>query len=113
MSLPPRLGPDSTATTQASPRPEPLQALHRAAATSKTPFSTLVSIAMAESSFDANAKNKHSTASGPFQITERTWLNLVKRYGAQAGRADLASLVTEDATGHATVDPANKAKVLD
>jgi hypothetical protein len=90
-----------------------LRALHQAAASSKTPFSTLVSIAMAESSFDANAKSKTSSATGPFQITERTWLQLVKRYGASAGRPDLAALVSEDAAGYATIDPAHKAQVLD
>jgi hypothetical protein len=112
MSLPPRLDSEAARPTPAA-RPDPLRALHHAAATSKTPFSTLVSIAMAESSFDANAKSKTSSATGPFQITERTWLQLVKRYGAEAGRPDLAALVGEDAAGRATIDPAHKTHVLE
>ncbi len=113
MSLPPRLAPETSPAIPRGPRPDTLQALHRAASSSKTPFNTLVSIAMAESHFDVNAKSRKSSATGPFQITERTWLSLVKRYGAEAGRADLASLVKEDAQGRATVDAEHKAAVLD
>lgn len=88
------------------------RAIHRAAAASKTPFSTLVSIAAAESGFDASAKNRHSSAAGPFQITEKTWIQLVKTYGASAGRPDLAAMVKQDANG-LSVAPENRSLVLD
>jgi hypothetical protein len=90
-----------------------LRALESAAATSRTPFKTLVAIAAAESNFDVNARNRKSSAAGPFQMTERTWLQLVQRYGAQVGRADLAALVTADGQGRANIAAEHRAQVLD
>src|SRR5262245_59082189 len=82
-----------------------VQKLQRAAATSKTPFATLVSIASSESNFNPAARNQRSTATGAFQITENTWMHLVKRYGAALGRSDLAGMVREDSTGKLSVAP--------
>ncbi len=92
---------------------EALPTLRRAAAGSHTPFTTLVGIAVAESSFRSDVRNTRSSATGPFQITERTWLELVKRYGASAGRADLAGLVSRDDEGRTSVSAENRARVLD
>jgi hypothetical protein len=93
-------------------RTELTRAIERAAQSSRTPFSTLVAIAGAESSFRADAKSQLSSAAGPFQITESTWLHLVKTYGAAAGRPDLAKLVHQDASGHLSVQPENASLVL-
>ena len=93
-------------------RSEFTRAIENAAATSHTPFATLVAIAGAESGFQANARSKMSSAAGPFQITESTWLHLVKKYGAAAGRSDLAALVHEDANGHPFVAARDRATVL-
>lgn len=112
MSLP--SGPAPVPAPAATPAArEALPALRRAASGSHTPFTTLVGIAAAESSFRTDARNARSSATGPFQITERTWLELVKRYGAVAGRSDLAGLVGTDAEGRATVAGENRAQVLD
>lgn len=100
------------APTIPSPR-DPLPALRQAASGSRTPFTTLVAIAVAESNIQADAKHPKSSASGAFQITNSTWLELVKRYGAAAGRPDLAALVTTDTEGRATVAPENRSKVLE
>jgi Transglycosylase SLT domain len=110
--------PDQFASAVARPaheavRQDAVRAIQRAVSTSKTPFSTLVSIAEAESHFDVNAKNKASSATGPFQITEKTWLELVKRYGSEAGRPDLAAKVCKDANGQLSVASADRATVLD
>lgn len=116
MSLPPAIAPSAT---DAPDRPAPpthsakLRALEAAAAASRTPFRTLVAIATAESNLDIDARNRRSSAAGPFQMTERTWLQLVQRYGAAAGRADLAALVTTDARGRASVSAEHRAQVLD
>lgn len=77
-----------------------------------TPFGTLVAIAGAESGFRPDARNRHSSAAGPYQITEPTWLHLVKTYGGQAGRPDLASLVHKDRDGRLSVDLKDRAAVL-
>jgi len=93
-------------------RSEISRAIERAAESSRTPFSTLVAIAGAESGFHADAKSQLSSAAGPFQITESTWLHLVKTYGAAAGRPDLAKLVQPDAGGRLAVQPENASLVL-
>lgn len=93
-------------------RPEIMRAIESAAQRSHTPFSTLVAIAGAESGFHADAQSRYSSAAGPFQITDATWLHLVKSYGAAAGRPDLAALVQRDANGELSVTPANRAAVL-
>ncbi len=114
MSITPRTAIELPAPAASEPsRQDILRAVRGAAAASHTPFSTLVSIAAAESGFKADAKNKASSATGPFQITAQTWLQLVKRYGAAAGRPDLAALVHQDAGGKLSVDPEDKATVLD
>jgi hypothetical protein len=93
-------------------RPEIMRAIESATQRSHTPFATLVAIAGAESGFRADAQSHSSSAAGPFQITEGTWLHLVKSYGAAAGRPDLAALVQRDANGELSVAPANRAAVL-
>ena len=115
MSLPTPLSPASLpdAAARSGPAQPKLKILEQAAAGSRTSFGTLVSIAQAESNFDVNAKNRKSSAAGPFQMTERTWLQLVKRYGAEVGRADLAALVTSDGQGRASVGGEHRAQVLD
>lgn len=92
--------------------PETAQTLQRAAATSGTPFATLVSIASSESNFSATAQNKRSSAAGAFQITDTTWMHLLKRYGAAFGRGDLAKLVSEDSAGRLSVAPQDRAAVF-
>ncbi|MBV8538951.1 MAG: hypothetical protein JO128_25360 [Alphaproteobacteria bacterium] len=73
----------------------------------------MLALAGAESGFHADAKSRLSSAAGPFQITEPTWLHLVKSYGAAAGRPDLAKLVQQDSSGHLFVKPENASVVLD
>lgn len=102
---PQNAGPDTV-------RSEITRAIESAAQRSHTPFATLVAIAGAESGFRANAQSRYSSAAGPFQITEATWLHLVKSYGAAAGRPDLAALIHQDAGGELTVTPGDKALVL-
>ncbi len=93
-------------------RQDSLKSLHRAAQGSKTSFSTLVSLAASESSFNTAAVSKKSSAAGPFQITENTWLHLVKKYGAAQGRSDLASMVSRAQDGTLSVSDENRAAVL-
>ena len=101
-----------TPTVPVSSR-DPLPALRQAASGSRTPFTTLVAIAAAESNIQAEARHPRSSATGAFQITNSTWLELMKRYGAATGRPDLAALVTIDTEGRATVAPENRSKVLE
>jgi len=107
-----QITPQPQSTSPDVGRSEIARAIEHAAADSRTPFSTLVAIAGAESGFRADAKNQLSSAAGPFQITESTWLHLVKTYGAAAGRPDLAKLVHQDANGRLAIQPENASVVL-
>lgn len=107
-----QITPQPQNTSPDAGRTEITRAIERAAENSRTPFSTLVAIAGAESGFHADAKSQLSSAAGPFQITEGTWLHLVKKYGAAAGRPDLAKLVQQDASGRLSVQPENASLVL-
>lgn len=112
MSLPSGPSAPASATASSAAR-DALPALRQAAKASHTPFTTLVGIAAAESSFRPEARNARSSATGPFQITESTWLELVKRYATGAGRGDLANLVTRDGEGRPVVSAENRARVMD
>jgi len=107
-----QITPQPQNTSPDAGRTEITRAIERAAESSRTPFSTLVAIAGAESSFHAGARSHLSSAAGPFQITEATWLHLVKTYGAAAGRPDLAKLVDQDPSGRLSVQPEYASLVL-
>ena len=107
-----QITPQPQNSTSDAGRSDITRAIERAAEHSHTPFATLVAIAGAESGFRADAQSRYSSAAGPFQITESTWLHLVKTYGAAAGRADLAALVRQNADGVLSVAPEDKAQVL-
>jgi len=48
-------------------------------------FDYLVKTAQRESNFDPSAKASTSSATGLFQFTSETWLNVLERYGANHG----------------------------
>ena len=84
-----------------------------AAAKAGTPFATLMSLAAAESGFQTEVRNTRSSAAGAFQFTESTWLEMVRRHGAAAGRPDLAVHIRADGSGQWKVDPAYRTAVMD
>lgn len=53
-------------------------------------FTAILAQATQESGLNPAAKNKTSSAAGPFQFLERTWLDLFRRHGSAYGRGDLA-----------------------
>lgn len=76
-------------------------------------FTAILAQATQESGLDAKAKNSSSSAAGPFQFLERTWLDLFSRYGAAYGQGELASKI-DNRNGLASVkDPAVRQKILD
>jgi hypothetical protein len=84
------------ATTRA---PAPIrQALAEPAKRGSAPFAELLETARRESGFKTEAKNPNSTATGLFQFTEQTWLELVRRHGAKYGAADAAAKIVRDPT---------------
>ncbi len=73
-----------------------LNAIQKASASTGVDFAYLIEKASAESSFDANAKAKTSSATGLFQFIESTWLNMVKEHGDKYGLGAYADKIGDN-----------------
>lgn len=80
-----------------------LKGIQTASAESGVSFHYLLAKAAQESGFDSDAKASTSSATGLFQFTRGTWLDMMRRHGEDLGFGDLASQVKESATGRLTV----------
>ena len=80
-----------------------LKGIQIASAESGVSFHYLLAKAAQESGFDASAKASTSSATGLFQFTRGTWLDMMRRHGTELGLGDLAAQVKESATGRLTV----------
>lgn len=90
-----------------------INAIQNAATKTGVNFSYLMQKASQESSFDPSAKATTSSATGLFQFTSQTWLQMVKTYGSQYGLGNYAAHITADASGHLKVDsPSMKQEIL-
>jgi hypothetical protein len=90
-----------------------IQAIKNAAAKTGVDFSYLLKKATQESGLDSTAKASTSSATGLFQFTSQTWLQMVKQNGAQYGLGAYALQITTDSSGHASVaDPAARQAIL-
>jgi hypothetical protein len=89
------------------------QAIRTAAARTGVDFSYLVQKASQESGFDPNAKASSSSATGLFQFTNQTWLQMVKNRGADYGLGTDADKISIDSNGYARVsDPVARQAIL-
>jgi hypothetical protein len=69
--------------------------------------------AQQESGFQPDAKAATSSATGLYQFTDATWLDMVRLHGAQHGVGQLAEQITTNAAGHSVVaDPSARAHIL-
>lgn len=90
-----------------------LTAIKTAANQTGVDFSYLLKKASQESSFDANAKATGSSATGLYQFTKQTWLQMVKNYGGKYGLGTYADHIQMDSNGVAHVsDPTWKQAIL-
>jgi hypothetical protein len=70
-------------------------AIRRAADATGVNFQMLVETARRESALDPNARARTSSATGLFQFIESTWLDMVRRHGAEHGLGrEAAALAT-------------------
>ncbi|MDR3518064.1 MAG: hypothetical protein P4M00_19860 [Azospirillaceae bacterium] len=76
-------------------------------------FATILAQATQESGLKARTHNKSSSAAGPFQFLDRTWLDLVRRFGAAYGLGDLASSIVVHHGVPTVADPAIRKRILD
>lgn len=80
-----------------------LKGIQSASANSGVSFHYLLAKAAQESGFDADAKASTSSATGLFQFTRGTWLDMMQRHGEELGFGKFAEQIKESATGHLTV----------
>lgn len=85
-------------------------AVRLASARTGVDFSYLYNQAKVESGLDPDAKATTSSARGLYQFTSATWLDTVRRHGAEHGLAWAADAV---ASGAAASDPTVRAAILD
>ena len=93
--------------------PTVLQGIRQASRESHVDFGYLMAEAQQESGFQPDAKATTSSATGLYQFTDATWLDMVRQHGAQHGIGQLAQQVTTNSAGHPTVaDPATREHIL-
>lgn len=90
-----------------------LRGIQVASAQSGVSFQYLLAKAAQESSFDADAGAKTSSAKGLFQFTRGTWLEVMKRHGADLGLADVSERIMASPSGQLRIlDKAAEDKIL-
>ncbi|RWN62308.1 transglycosylase SLT domain-containing protein [Mesorhizobium sp.] len=89
----------------------------RAAKDTQFPADTLFAIAEKESSFDINNRPSKGSALGLMQFLDQTWLEAVKKYGAEFGLGDEAELIRTRPEGkreyHFVEDKAEEQRILE
>jgi hypothetical protein len=101
---------EAAAQTSFSPRRVIADAARRTGAD----FDFLMRTAQRESSFDAGARARTSSASGLFQFIDQTWMAMVSRHGEKHGYGEMAAAISQDANGRFSIsDPQMRARVLD
>ncbi|MEO5374509.1 MAG: transglycosylase SLT domain-containing protein [Alphaproteobacteria bacterium] len=77
-------------------------------------FKFLLAEAQRESTFRPGARHAVTSASGLYQFTQQTWLELVKKHGTGLGLADQAARIQRTPNGNYVVDdPGARAAILD
>ncbi len=90
-----------------------VQAIQQASARTGVDFAYLMHKASVESSFNPQAKAKTSSATGLYQFTENTWLDMMDRHAASYGMADVAEVIQRDGNGRPMVaDKAARQQIL-
>jgi hypothetical protein len=87
-------------------------AVRKASLASGSSFELLMASAEMESGFQTSAKASTSSAAGLFQFTEQTWLDTVRRHGAEHGMAAEASAIVDQSGKLTTADPAIRRRIL-
>ena len=81
--------------------------LRKAVASGPVSFDFLLKQAEIESGLNPNATASTSSAAGPFQFVNGTWLRMVEKYGDNVGLSDQAAALRDN-----TLDAAGKADLL-
>lgn len=88
-------------------------ASHEAARLSGHSAEGIIAQATQESGLNPAAKNRRSSASGPFQFLERTWLAMVRQHGAQHGLGHLSQAISMKDGVPVVNNPVLRKQILD
>ena len=84
-------------------------AIQSAAQKTGVDFGYLLTKAQTESSFDPNAKADGSSATGLYQFTDKTWLQMVRDHGSDCGLSKYSDAINDDCT---VSDAATRKQIL-
>ena len=76
-------------------------------------FADVMAKAAQESNFDVNSRTSSSSAAGPFQFVEHTWLDMLKRHGAAYGLTKEAAQIKMHNGVASVADPTVRKQLLD
>lgn len=90
-----------------------VSAVQTASARTGVDFSYLMQKASVESGYNTNAKAATSSATGLYQFTDSTWLDMMAQHGEELGMGQYADAISYRANGTPYVaDPAMRDKIL-
>ncbi|GAA4259369.1 lytic transglycosylase domain-containing protein [Azospirillum formosense] len=89
-----------------------LLAAQQVAGLSGHSFTAILAQATQESGLDPAARNRSSSAAGPFQFLDRTWLDLFRRHGSAYGQGELASAIQSRNGIPSVKDPGVRRQIL-
>lgn len=90
-----------------------VSAVQTASARTGVDFSYLMQKASVESSYNSNAKAATSSATGLYQFTDSTWLDMMAQHGDELGMSQYANAIDYRSDGTPYVaDPAMRQKIL-
>jgi hypothetical protein len=101
-----------TSAVSAGPPAEIIRDIRAAAMATGVDFAYLVAKAGVESGFRADAKAATSSASGLYQFTEGTWLEMVKRHGAEHGYGAYADAISDSGGRLRVTDAETRREIL-
>ncbi len=84
-----------------------------AARIAHVPFADVLAKAAQESNFNPNLRSSQSSAAGPYQFVEHTWLDMLKRHGAAYGLGKEAAQIKMHNGVASVSDPALRKRLLD
>lgn len=88
-------------------------AIRNAARATGAGFDYLLHTAQRESGLRASARNPASSATGLYQFTEQTWLQMVKEEGPRYGLSNAAAAIDKTSSGRFVVhNPSERAQIL-
>jgi hypothetical protein len=89
------------------------EAARAAGRIAQVPFADVLAKAGQESNYNPRARSSSSSAAGPYQFIEQTWLDLLKRHGSAYGLGPEVAQIKSHAGVASVADPALRKRLLE